>query len=401
MKKQLLDLNKSELNELVVGLGQAKYRTDQLLAHLLNGDDYDSMTTLPKSFLEQLHGDYHAQSLVLSKVQVSQDGTKKYLFELKNGGFVESVFLPNKYGNTICISSQVGCKFACKFCASGLSFDRNLTPGEILGQVLYINKDCGGNKAKRAMANIVMMGSGEPLDNFDNVVKFLNLVISQDGLNFSNRNISLSTSGVVEKIKDLADLNLGITLSISLHATTDESRRKIMPVANKYSVKEVIEGAKYYFERTGRRVAFEYLMIKDLNTNHLDATRLAELTKHLSSHVNLIQLNWVAERTLEGITKEAAKRFCDKLNNLGVSATIRRSQGNDIDGACGQLRNGQTKKLKANTALEKETQTKNKSIYANKDIEKTNNSTTSNSTTNSAPNYTSKKTGNYTTRTKK
>lgn len=339
MKKHLLDLDAAELSELVTSLGQSKYRAEQLKNWLLAGANFDAMTNLPKSFLRELCESSLAQSLVELQKKVSKDGTTKYLFELQDGGTVETVYLPNKYGNTICVSSQVGCKFDCKFCASALAgFDRNCTSGEILSQVVAVNADKGGSVSKRAIGNIVLMGSGEPLDNFDNVVKFLRLVTSQDGLNFSNRNISVSTCGLVDRIKQLADLNLGITLSISLHATLDELRQKIMPIAKVYSIKQVVAAAKYYFEKTGRRVAFEYIMIKDLNTDYLDAVRLAEICRQLSSHVNLIPLNWVVERGIQGITITKAKRFCDKLNSLGVSATIRRTQGNDIDGACGQLR---------------------------------------------------------------
>ena len=339
MKKHLLDLDINELTSLIETLGQPKYRAGQLYSWLLGFVPYSEMTNLPKSLIEKLQAEYLDRSLTLLEKKVSKDGTTKYLFELQDGGTVETVYLPNKYGNTLCVSSQVGCKFDCKFCASALAgFSRNCTAGEILSQVVAVNADKEGTIAKRAIGNIVLMGSGEPMDNFDNVVKFLRLVISEHGLNFSNRNISISTCGLVDRIKQLADLNLGITLSISLHATLDEMRQKIMPIAKVYSIKQVVDAAKYYFEKTGRRVAFEYIMIKDLNTDYLDAVRLAEITKQLSSHVNLIPLNWVTERSLQGITITKAKRFCDKLNQLGVSATIRRTQGNDIDGACGQLR---------------------------------------------------------------
>ncbi|MCL1944697.1 MAG: 23S rRNA (adenine(2503)-C(2))-methyltransferase RlmN [Firmicutes bacterium] len=340
MKKQLLDNSIIQLEELIESYNQPKYRAKQLYAWLLLGKDYSEMSNLPKDFLLELQAEYTSKSVSILKKQVSKDGTKKYLFQLQDGATVESVFLPNKYGNTICVSSQVGCKFDCKFCASALAgFSRNCSAGEILSQLIYVNVDNGGTIQKRAIGNIVLMGSGEPLDNFDNIVKFLQLVVDERGLNFSNRNISVSTCGLVDKIKQLANLNLGITLSISLHATTDESRQQIMPIAKVYSIKQVVEAAKYYFEKTGRRVAFEYIMIKGLNTNYLDATRLAEISKQLSSHVNLIPLNWVTERSLQGITKQEARRFCDRLNSLGVSATIRRTQGDDIDGACGQLRN--------------------------------------------------------------
>ncbi|MDR3022070.1 MAG: 23S rRNA (adenine(2503)-C(2))-methyltransferase RlmN [Clostridiales bacterium] len=339
-KKLLLDLNFKQLQGLCLSLGQQKFRAEQIYSWLLLGADYEAMSNLPKSFLQQLEQSYLTQSVFLKTHQIAKDGTTKYLFELKCGGTVESVFLPNKYGNTVCISSQVGCKFDCKFCASALNgFSRNCSNGEILGQVIAVNRHKGGNVDKRAFCNIVLMGSGEPLDNYDNVLNFLHSILDSKGLNFSNRNISLSTCGLVDKIKKLADQNLGITLSISLHATTDESRQVIMPVAKAYSIKDILEAAKYYFDKTGRRVAFEYIMIKDLNTSHHDAVRLSQMTKQLSCHVNLINLNSVNERNLKGVDSEHAKRFCQKLLDLGVSATIRRTQGQDIDGACGQLRN--------------------------------------------------------------
>ncbi|MDR1138461.1 MAG: 23S rRNA (adenine(2503)-C(2))-methyltransferase RlmN [Clostridiales bacterium] len=339
-KKLLLDCDIQELGEIVSSCNQPKFRVEQLRDWLIRGVDFDSMTNLPKSWLSTLRQDYLAQSVKILDKQVSKDGTCKYLFGLQDNCTVESVYLPNKYGNTVCVSSQVGCKFDCKFCASALAgYSRNCTPGEILGQVIAVNAEQGGTVDNRAVGNIVLMGSGEPLDNYDNVVKFLRLAISQDGINFGNRNISVSTCGLVDKIEQLADLNLGITLSISLHATTDDSRRQIMPVAKVYTVQQVIEAAKYYFGKTGRRIVFEYIMIKDLNTYPSDALRLANFVRNMSSHINLIPLNWVTERELQGLSKIEALKFCRQLNELGVSATIRRTQGSDIDGACGQLRN--------------------------------------------------------------
>ena len=245
-----------------------------------------------------------------------------------------------KYGYTICLSTQVGCRMGCKFCASTLGGRvRNLSAGEILAPIILVNREKGGSLKDRKITNVVLMGSGEPLDNYDNVVKFLNLVSSQKGFNISERNISLSTCGIVDKIYALADLEKSITLTISLHATTDEKRREIMPIANKYSIADILKACKYYFNKTGRKIYFEYTLIKGINDRDEDADNLARLLKGLLCHVNLIPLNPVKERTLVSTGRLFAYKFMDKLKEKGVSATVRRTMGEDIEGACGQLRN--------------------------------------------------------------
>ena len=227
----------------------------------------------------------------------------------------------------------------CAFCASGIGgLVRNLTAGEILSQVLCVNREAGGNAKTRAVTNVVLMGSGEPLDNYDEVTKFIRLLSSEKGLDMSERNISLSTCGLVENVYRLADDGFAVTLTFSLHASDDEARRKVMPIANKYSIAEIVKAAKYYFEKTGRRVIFEYTMIKGVNMNHFDAKRLSEILRGFPCHVNLIMLNPVKEKNLTGCTKEEGERFMKKLNEMGVSATIRKSKGSDVGGACGQLR---------------------------------------------------------------
>ena len=243
-----------------------------------------------------------------------------------------------KYGNTLCVSTQVGCRMGCTFCASGLDgLVRHLLAGEILGQVLCVNRYLGGNKENRQITNIVLMGSGEPLDNYDNVVKFIRLVSSADGLNISQRNISLSTCGLADKIKKLTDENLGITLTISLHSTTDETRKSLMKVANAYSLEELMDAIRYYYSKTHRRVVFEYIMLKE-NTTPGDALRLRALTRGIACHVNLIRANLNKECNIHPINKEKETKFWQALKDAGVSATTRRTLGSDIEGACGQLK---------------------------------------------------------------
>ena len=338
--KNILDLNFEEIQQLLSTKGQPKFRAEQLFQGLQNGLELSQISNIPKELVTQLEQEYFGQ-LKQEKVQISSDNTKKYLFSLCDKEYIETVFLPNHYGNTACISTQVGCRMNCAFCASGLNgLVRNLTAGEILGQVLKINHLNGGSTKKRAISNLVLMGSGEPLDNLENVIEFVRKASSPNGINISKRNISISTCGLLDKIYQLTESDAsGITLTISLHATTDESRKTIMPIAKSVAIADLFKAAKNYFEVTGRRVIFEYALIKGTNTNHFDAMRLIQLAKGFPCHINLIRLNPVKERGLNGIGEEEAKKFCKKLTDNGVSATIRRSQGVDIDSACGQLRN--------------------------------------------------------------
>lgn len=349
--KILHDLTLGELKAELEGIIEKmpRYRAEQIFAWMNDYKTYDEMTNLPKDLRNKLATIYDENCVKIEQEFISKDGTKKYLLSMPDGNIVECVLMNYKYGNTICISTQVGCRMNCAFCATGIDgLVRNLTPGEMLCEVLAINKHIGGTKADRKITNIVLMGCGEPLDNYDNVVKFIKLISAKEGLNLSQRNISLSTCGLADKIKKLADEDLGITLTISLHASTDEDRKKIMPVAKAYSLKELFFAIKYYFEKTKRRVVFEYIEL-DINTNTDDAERLKELCKGISYHFNLIPINTtprsVAEcPALKPPTKQKQAQFWEDLKKNGISATTRRTLGSDIAGACGQLRRSSKQK---------------------------------------------------------
>ena len=334
----LCDLSYSEIKDYVKDIGLPAFRGDQLFDAIINAKSLEEISNLPKSLKETIRDEYPNYKII--KSLKSKDETQKFIVQFNDGNIVECVLMKYKYGNTICISTQVGCRMGCKFCASTLNgLVRNLSAGEMLGQVLLVNRQLGGNKKDRKITNVVLMGSGEPLDNYEDVVKFISLVSSPNGLNISQRNISISTCGIVPKIYELAELNFGITLTISLHATTDEKRREIMPIANRFTISEIIEACKDYFNKTGRRIYFEYTLIKGINDSEQDAKNLAKILQGLLCHVNVIPLNSVKERDLQGTTRSYAYQFVDKLKKYGVSATVRRTMGEDIEGACGQLRN--------------------------------------------------------------
>lgn len=336
-----LDELKRELEQLIEKM--PRFRAGQIFDWMTNYASFDEMTNIPQDLREMLKQHFNENPVKIERELVSKDGTKKYLLSLPDGNVVEAVLMSYKYGNTICISTQVGCRMGCAFCATGIDgLVRNLTPGEMLCEVLAVNKHVGGTKADRQITNIVLMGCGEPLDNYDNVVKFVKLISSKEGLNLSQRNISLSTCGLADKIKKLADEDLGITLTISLHASTDEQRKKIMNVAKAYSLKELFFAIRYYFEKTHRRIVFEYIEL-DINTNPEDAERIKELCKGLSYHFNLIPINTTPNTVnenpaLKPPSKQKSSAFWEKLKELGISATTRRTLGSDIAGACGQLR---------------------------------------------------------------
>ena len=335
----LHDLSYEELEELIQNLGEKKFRTTQLYEALQNYKKPSEITNLSKSFIQKLEENFCFNPLEVYQKYEGRDGTIKYLYKLTDGNIIEGVLMSYKYGNTLCVSTQVGCRMGCKFCASTLGgLVRNLTSGEILSQVLCVNKDLGATYNSRKITNIVLMGSGEPLDNYENVVKFLNLVSYEKGINISQRNISLSTCGLVEKIYDLANEDLQITLTISLHAPNDELRKQTMPIANKYKIEELIKAIKNYFNKTKRRVVFEYALISGVNDTFDCADELSRLLKGISCHVNLIPLNEVKERGLVGTNRKKAYAFMDRLNKNNISATVRRTMGEDIEGACGQLR---------------------------------------------------------------
>lgn len=340
MKEQLLGYDFSELKKVVLNLGEKPYRAEQIRKNLYSGLAFSEMTELSKNLREKLSEEYTDQPVRIIKTVKSVDGTEKFLFGLTDDNLIEGVLMRYKYGATLCVSTQVGCRMGCAFCASGLDgLVRNLTAGEILGEVVAVNKYIGGGLGdKRKIINIVLMGSGEPLDNYDNVVKFLRLVSAEGGINVSARNISLSTSGLVPNMFRLADEGLPVNLTVSLHAPFDEERKKIMPVANRYSIAEILSACDNYFEKTGRRYIFEYVLILGENDDEKHAKELIRILKGRPCHVNLIRLNEIKERNMKSVTDKAAYRFMGMLEKAGLSATVRRRMGSDIDGACGQLR---------------------------------------------------------------
>ncbi|MDE6410932.1 MAG: 23S rRNA (adenine(2503)-C(2))-methyltransferase RlmN [Clostridia bacterium] len=339
MKSVLQDLNFIELEELVLSLGEKKYRAKQLFEGLMQGkriSDIPISAQLRSALLEKFEDEpVKIRETYLSK----EDGTKKFLFELADGNLIEGVFMRYKYGNTQCVSTQVGCRMGCKFCASTLGgLVRNLSAGEILSQILVVNRLEGGTLKDRAVTNVVLMGSGEPFDNYDNVVKFIKNASAEGGICISPRNVSLSTCGLVPQMKRFAEEGLPVNLTVSLHASSDEERKRTMPIANAYSIPEIMDACAYYFEKTGRRYIFEYTLIAGENCDKEHAEALAKLVKGKPCHVNLIRLNEVKERSLLAADEKAAYRFLGVLEKNGVSATLRRSLGSDIGGACGQLR---------------------------------------------------------------
>ena len=336
----LLSLTTQELTAYITGLGLPKFRAKQVGEWLTRGVSFDEMSNLPSSLRETLKANCDLRTPVVETKQVSQkDGTIKYLLRLIDGNCIESVLMRYKHGNTLCISSQVGCRMGCKFCASTIGGRvRDLTPSEMLGQIIAVQKDTG-----ERVSNVVMMGIGEPLDNYDNVIRFLHLVGSEDGLNIGYRHISLSTCGVVSGIRRLAEEDFPITLSVSLHAATDETRSAIMPINKKWDIHALLTACVDYFAKTGRRISFEYTLIGGKNDSKEDAEALGRLLRRYFRegepiHVNLIRINEVAESGFHRGSNETAYAFQHTLEGLGVTATLRRRLGADIDAACGQLR---------------------------------------------------------------
>lgn len=347
-KADLLSMNIPELEEFLASLGEPKYRAKQIFTWMHRGVGIDGMTDISKKLREKLHETAVVDLPTVEKKLVSKlDGTVKYLFGLWDGNVIESVFMRYKHGNTICISSEVGCPMGCKFCASTIGgLVRKLRPAELLGQVIAAEHDIG-----ERISNIVMMGIGEPLDNYENTLKFLSLVGDPAGLNIGARHISLSTCGLVDKIDELAKLDLQITLSISLHAADDETRSSIMPINNKWKIAELLDACRRYFAATGRRISFEYTLIAGKNDSVEYAKRLAHTLKHglyknskpFPIHVNLIPVNEVEESGFSRSSSEAVEKFSRILNDLGVNATVRRKLGGDINASCGQLRRAKLK----------------------------------------------------------
>ncbi|MCE5342743.1 MAG: 23S rRNA (adenine(2503)-C(2))-methyltransferase RlmN [Eubacteriales bacterium] len=337
-KPILLDLTSEELKTYLITLGQPAFRAGQLFAWLYRGVPFPEMSTLPQALRQTLADQAIDLPLRLHAAFPSQkDETVKFLNACTDGNLIESVLMRYKYGYTLCISTQIGCKMGCAFCASTLhGCVRNLSAGEMAAQVILANRYLG---EKGRVGHVVLMGSGEPLENYDQTVRFLRLVNHPGGLNISLRSVSLSTCGLAPQIRALADEGLPVTLSVSLHAPNDLLRQQIMPIASRYSLRELMEAVRYYVTQTGRRAVFEYALIDRFNSEREHARELARLIGHLQCHVNLIPLNRVEERSLSPASPEAVRAFLQTLESLGVSATLRREMGADIAGACGQLRN--------------------------------------------------------------
>lgn len=333
--KILLDMNLEALQYFMQNLGEQKFRAKQVYDSILGGQTLEENTTLSKSTKEKL-SKYVWQPVEIYKAFEGK-GAVKFLYKLHDNNIVEGIVMFHNYGNTLCVSTQVGCRMGCKFCASTLDgLVRNLSSGEILGQVVAVNKYLGGTVGERKITNIVLMGSGEPLDNYDNVLKFLYMLTDKNGFNFSKRNISLSTCGIADKIDKLSEDFAGLVLTISLHASSQAKRQEIMPIANRYDINTLLKSVKNYVDKGGRRAVFEYTLIDGVNDSLKDAENLAKLTKGIMCHINLIPLNYVKERNLN--TSKNITKFEAELKRLGCSVTIRNSLGSDIDGACGQLR---------------------------------------------------------------
>lgn len=337
MKKDIKSLTLPELEEEMAGMGEKAFRARQIYEwmHVKMARGFGEMTNLSKELRKKCEEAYTYTTLEAVRVQESKiDGTKKFLFELEDGNVVESVWMKYKHGNSVCISSQVGCRMGCRFCASTLDgLERSLTPAEMLEQIYAVTLLTG-----ERVSNVVVMGTGEPLDNYENLLIFLRLLTDENGLHISQRNVTVSTCGIVPKMKLLAQEKLQITLALSLHAATDEKRRELMPIATKYSVDELMETCRYYFKKTGRRITFEYSLVGGVNDSEEDAKALAGLIGGLNCHVNLIPVNPVKERNFAESDREKVCAFKNKLEKYQINVTIRREMGRDIDGACGQLR---------------------------------------------------------------
>ena len=329
-------MTKDELKNLMTELGEKPFRAKQIYSwlheHLVTS--YDEMGNIPGKLKEKLK-DYPIAALEMVDEQISAiDGTRKYLFRLSDGNMIESVLMRYKYGNSVCISSQAGCRMGCRFCASTIGgLTRNLLPSEMLDQIYRIQTSIG-----ERISNVVVMGTGEPLDNYDNLLRFIHILTEDGGIHISQRNLTVSTCGLVPRIYELADEKLQMTLAVSLHAPNDEKRRELMPIANKYSVDELLEACRYYFAKTGRRITFEYSLVAGVNDSKENAQELAGRLKGLNCHVNLIPVNPVRERSFVRSTRQAVENFKINLEKCGINGTIRREMGSDIDGACGQLR---------------------------------------------------------------
>ena len=337
MKKDIRAYTYEELIDEMIRIGEKKFRAKQIYEwlHIKLADSFDEMSNISLALRKKLDEQYIILPVDMVERQQSKiDGTNKFLFKLYDGNMVESVLMRYKHGNSVCISSQVGCRMGCRFCASTIGgLIRNLSAAEMVGQIYKIQKITG-----ERVSNVVIMGTGEPMDNYDNFVRFIKLLTDEHGLNISQRNVTVSTCGVVPKMYELADEHFQITLALSLHGATQEKRKKLMPVANKYDIHEVLEACDNYFEKTGRRVTFEYSLVHGVNDTDQDAAELIELLGKRNCHLNLIPVNPIKERDFVQPSRKSAMSFKNKLEKSGINVTIRREMGSDIDGACGQLR---------------------------------------------------------------
>ncbi len=336
-KIDIKSLNKEQLREEICAMGEKKFRADQMYdwMHVKLAAGFDEMTNISKAFREQCKERFSYTALEAIRVQKSKcDGTQKFLFALADGNVVESVLMPYKHGNSVCISSQVGCRMGCRFCASTLDgLTRNLATSEMLDQIYSITRITG-----ERVANVVVMGTGEPLDNYTPMVQFVKMLTDENGLNISQRNITVSTCGLVPKILELAEEKLQITLALSLHGATDEKRQELMPIAKVYSIQELMDAVDVYFEKTGRRITFEYSLVAGVNDTYEDVENLSRLAGKRNCHINLIPVNPIKERDFKQPDQAYVIAFKNKLEKNRINCTIRREMGRDIDGACGQLR---------------------------------------------------------------
>ena len=338
-------MNMEELKALMTALGDKPFRAKQIYSWLHERlvTSYDEMTNIPKSLKEKLK-DYPITALEMVDVQISKiDGTRKYLFRLSDGNVIESVLMRYKHGNSVCISSQVGCRMGCRFCASTIGgLTRGLQASEMLDQIYRIQVLSG-----ERVSNVVVMGTGEPLDNYENLLRFIHILTEEGGLHISQRNLTVSTCGLVPKMYELAKEKFQMTLALSLHAPNDEKRQELMPIARKYTMDEVLDACRNYFEETGRRITFEYSLVAGVNDSNQDARELSGKIGDINCHVNLIPVNPIKERSFQRSTRQAVENFKIKLEKCGINVTIRREMGSDIDGACGQLRKSYMEKTES------------------------------------------------------
>ena len=336
-KKDIVSYNYDELQDEIKSIGEKPFRAKQIYAwlHEKLAEEFDEMTNLSKALREKLDQAYEIRKVKVVAHQISKvDPTEKFLFELEDGNRIESVLMKYNYGNSVCISSQVGCRMGCRFCASTLDgLVRGLRPSEMIDQIYQIGKDIG-----ERISNVVVIGTGEPLDNYDNLLRFIELLTDENGINISQRNLTVSTCGLVPRMRQLADEKLSITLALSLHASNQEKRKALMPVANSYDIHDVVDACKYYFAQTGRRVTFEYSLVGGVNDTAEDAAELSALVHGMNCHINLIPVNPIKERDYVQSNKGVIEAFKNRLEKNGINVTIRREMGRDIDGACGQLR---------------------------------------------------------------